>query len=344
MPVTDFDGFDLYPDLNAPLGLFGRWLGGLHPATGGISAANAGRFGGRSVGAGANGSNLFYRSVTNRNQLSNGVAFRVSSMPAHALTAVVPIVLYSDANGTFTAGVGVHNNGVLGAYRLTSSTAGVVLGTSAINLVKANVWHYLEVELVLGDANGRITVFLDGVMVLNLTNVDTNNGIVSIGRSYLSMQSSTCDFDDWYLTNDPTRLGERRVETIRPSADTAQKQFTADTGTVNFSRVNDAVADSATFVQSSTVGHTDLYDLVDLSSTPVTIDAVNVVLYAMKTDAMTRAMAILADVNGTQMVTADLALAGSISRFDTLLLTKPGGGNWAASDVAGLRIGPRVTV
>ena len=87
-------------------------------------------------------------------------------------------------------------------------------------------------------------------------------------------------------------LGDVKVVTLRPNADTAQADFTPSAGSVHYSLVAEAPDDDgdATYVESGTVGHKDLYGYQDLTGTPAAIMAVQLATVARKDDAGSRSL------------------------------------------------------
>lgn len=343
MTIKMIEGFDLYNGTQANIGFQAKWNTNVVAAT----TFPAGRFGGQCVRY--NGSTGWYRRTLTgaaRSTGSFGFACRVATLPTTTITRNIGV----SASGQMLAGIVVLPSGAIQALRLNGATGaggGTILGASAAGVIIQNVWHYIEWEWVISATVGRMTVKVDGVTVLNLTGVNTLTGAnANADEWYLDNQggSAVIDFDDLYEEDSGTSIGQRRVDTLRGTADTATKQWTPDTGTVNFSRVNANLAQQTTFVQASVVGNLDLYDIADLATTPATIDAVQYSVFAQKTDATARAIAAVGDIAGTQQQSGNFNMTVGVAKFESIFLTKPGGGAWAAADVNALRIGPKVTV
>jgi hypothetical protein len=110
--------------------------------------------------------------------------------------------------------------------------------------------------------------------------------------------------------------------------------------------VDDPQANGDTdYVQGSNVGDTDRYDFTNLSSIPATIDAVQVVAFAQKTDAATRAIALQVKSGATISDGANLSLAVGYQRFERLLTSDPNGSiAWTGANVNALQGGPKIAV
>jgi hypothetical protein len=353
MAVVAIEGFDLYNGTGNPLGLtsstpFGwvavNWFYGP-----GISA---GRFGGQCYNWTNESSESGLIIPTTGPQFTAACAARFSNV-ASLIAATNPrsaLRLTSGGFGNSMLGWRPNPDGSISVWRMTSSTAGTLLGTSAAGVIISNVWHFIEMSGTFNTATGAVTLKVDGVAVITLSGVNTCGQAGSttfdgcvIGSAGL-IQGWTAYIDDMYFLDSNVSLGERRIEAIRPNADTATKQWTPSSGTVNYSRVNATVAQNTTYNQSNTLNQTDLYDCVDLSGIPVNIDYVQITCWAQKSDAGARSIGLIADVSATQLQSTDKALTASLVKYAFGMASKPGGGSWDASSVNGLKVGPKVTV
>jgi hypothetical protein len=350
MAVLFLEGFDMYNGLGTNIGLSSKWA---IPGGSGQSMVT-GRFGGQAWRLQPAIAQAIQRqfSASGLTTVTIGGAFRVTNLFPGSPSARSHVCFMSGTTG-FQCGIIFDTGGSISALRISSDTGSTTLGTTAAGVMAANVWHYIEVEIVVSTTVGRITIYVDSVQKLNLTGQNTAN--LGVGTTVDSIRFASTnggngnagfvDYDDIYILDAATKIGERRVETLRPNADVGGSlNWTPDTGTVHFSRVNATVAQSTTFVSASAVGNLDLYDIADLSSTPATIDAVQYNVFAMKTDAAARSIATIGDLAGVQQQSPDISLPSSVGKFEYLALTKPGGGAWTATDINALRIGPKVTV
>jgi hypothetical protein len=99
-----------------------------------------------------------------------------------------------------------------------------------------------------------------------------------------------------------------------------------------------------TYVYAGTVGHEDLYDLADLTTTPTTILAVQSRMSAKKSDTGARNGQIRLKSGATEVGGSDTALStsyGWLTRVDTV---DPNTGvPWTAAAINALQVGPKVT-
>lgn len=341
MSAVLIDSFDMYNGTGTNTGLQTKWA---------LAGANfsmvAGRFGGQALrlqGAGGSSSQAARTLPSSYGTFTAKFAVRFAT-----IFDAIGFVLFEESASGQHCGLECTATGAVAAGRYTSASAQTVLGTSAAGVFVNNTWHYVEVDTTISDTVGQMTVRVDGVQVLNLTGQDTRNAGTGVVDRIRFMQQGTAgtnptvDYDD-FVVNDAFSTGERRVEPLRATADSSVA-FTPNSGVTNFSRVNETLVDGDTsYVSSSTVGQRDLYTIGSLSSTPATIEAVQITSFAEKTDASTRTIANSVQSAGTDSDGSAFALAASYSKFERIMLTDPnGGGAWTASRVNNLLLGPKL--
>lgn len=273
---------------------------------------------------------------------SFGVGFAVSKQIA-ALASERLVQLWEDAGATtLQLMLAITSTGGLQVCR--STTVGTnVLCTSAAGLLTAPdlSWHYIEFETTLHDTTGSVSVKLDGVVVCSATNVDTKGGttttVAALGVGGTGWYGI---IDDLYVT-DGAALGERKIVTLRPTADTAQKQWAASTGSSNYALVDEAQANIDTdYISTSTAADYDLYDLGNLGFTPTSVDAVQIKMAARKDDAATRTVRTKMKSGATTSDGATRALSSSYTWTESLYPTNPNtAGAWSGATVDALQVG-----
>lgn len=223
------------------------------------------------------------------------------------------------------------------------------LGTSSGRPLLTATWHYVEAEIVISDTVGSVKMWVDDTQVMNLTGIDTcataNVNVASLTLYISTASSSAQQFDDLYVT-DGTRLGEQVVIPLRPNADTAQKDFTPNSGATNYTQVDDTSTDNdTTYVSSSTLGARDYYDLENLPSYAVTPKGVNTFISARKVDAGARYLRVNLKSSSSLASSSDLILAtGYDTRIMTTWTDPNGGGAWTTTAINALQVGPEITL
>jgi hypothetical protein len=251
---------------------------------------------------------------------------------------------------TWQIGLHFNTNGSIDVYRITSQTAGTLLGSTAAGVILNSTFQYLEVECVISDTVGRVTLYIDSVQVLNITGADTNNSGGVVDRVQFfgagSGFSNAMKFDDIYVVDAATKLGERRIDLLLPTSDSAV-QFTRSTGATNFSLVDEgAGANSDTdYVQSANVNDADIYGFADLSVTPASIDGVRLIAFAEKTDVGQRALALQLKSGGATDTSTDFNLAAAYGYVGKTYQYDPNGAiAWTALAVNSLTAGYKVSL
>lgn len=335
MTIQLIEGFDLYS---------GASSGGNFPMiNNGWTVPSAtmvtGRFGGLAASMGAGNTSMSKSLPAALATFSMGVAVFVTAVP----TATANLLAFR-AVGAPQCSLQIDNAGVLTALR-----GATVLGTSATNLLTLNAWHYLECEIVISATVGVFKVYVDGINVLSVTgantkNVGTSTGVDTIYFHNIANTSFAANYDDYYVTDAGTRLGEQRVETIRANANTAQDDWAKLTGTSAFAMVGDTTIDGdTTYIFDGTVGHKTTQGLADLAVAPNAIAAVQVSFTAKKDDATTRQVRNYNVSGATTTNGATRNMAASYTKFDDIYATDPNTGvAWTSAAVNALQAGVEV--
>lgn len=215
MAVILYDGFDHYATYNTGNSNFfeaaNNWV-----VTSGSSndiQLAAGRF--------ANSLSLYFNSSadtikrslgTARSSLSVGMAFKQDRVNGN--NACLQLF-----NGTTVIlSVGVLSSGAVQAVRASTLGSNIICTSASSGLIVTNTWNYLEVELVRNASSGSINIYLNNALVASASTANTGSSdIDGIGLAVQASQHSW--FDDLYVTDTSTRLGECRVESLIPDAD-----------------------------------------------------------------------------------------------------------------------------
>ncbi len=117
------------------------------------------------------------------------------------------------------------------------------------------VWNYIELEATSGD------IYLNGEVVLSIGAFTTFIGDIRFEAPTLGGGSQ---FDDIYFGD--TVLGDPHVDALAPTSDGTYTDWTPDTGSIHYSRVNEAqLDDNHSYVHDAgTAGHKDSYGFQDL--------------------------------------------------------------------------------
>lgn len=334
MAVVFMDGFDVYSGLTAPLGVGAKYGGTLSAQT-----LVAGRFGDLAFRH-AQSTNSFITSpaFTSVSSFTFGCSYKQDTFTNNTRA----ISFYSGA--TEQCGFVVNTDGSISAHR-----AGTVLGTSAAGLFALSFWYTLEVEVVISDTVGRITIYQDGVSILNVTGADTRNGAptdVTVLRVGPAASTSAIVLDDIYITDSATKpTAALRIKTLVPNADGATLNFTLSAGTNHYAVVDELPWSSTDYAQGSTVGDLDELGITALPATPTAIQAVQVAGCLQKTDATARSMALEVKSGATTSTGSNYSLSTTGGRHDRIIDLDPDtAAAWTNSAITALKLRPKITV
>jgi hypothetical protein len=230
MAVVLVEGFDVYNGISSSgtnIGLNSSWS--LISNGTGHSLLN-GRFGGQSYSVVTTFSPGIQKFFTATSSFTVGFALYVPSLP-NTLNTDGDCFINLKSGLTFMVGLKLINTGALYVQRNTAVATGTSLGNTAAGVITAATWHYIELSCTISDTLGTVNLRVNGQSVLSLTNQDTRNGTpttvdtIQIG-ALNGGRGGQHIIDDLYVTDSVTPLGEQRIETLYPSADTAQKQLT----------------------------------------------------------------------------------------------------------------------
>lgn len=249
-----------------------------------------------------------------------GASCKVSAYPA----ASDHLLQYMDSNSV------VNNTLILGASGLISLYTGTVfLKGTATQPVPLNEWFWLEVKIKHAGSAGTAEIRINGTTVLNLTTGDFADGLQDCGRVLLKGSAGrTTSWDDVVIMDDQGAsfndfLGDLLIETLAPTVDTAQQDFTASNAGDNFAEVDDIGSDSdAGYNYSNTVNDEDLFTHGDLSATPTAVHACVVNLKAKDTG-VNRGLKASCKSGVTTSRGSEETLSGGYGFFQTIYETDP---------------------
>lgn len=334
MATKLIEGFDVYPTVAGVLGVESRWV---LSGTTGLSLVS-GRFSGQAI----RGIGSAISAELGGGPVQEG-AFGVA-MQVQAVSGLSQTITLSDASNAAQVTFAIDALGRILAYRGT--TSGTFLATTPVALT-VGVWYYVEVEFRIDNPSGYIKLYVNGAQLINFAgNTQSVVGTATAGRLGLFGGSATVLIDDVYAKDVATRLGESRIETLLPSAD-ASLTFTPNSGSNNYSRVNEGLVDGdTTYVYSSLVGAEDLYELADMTSIPEQIHAVQTRVVARKDDAATRALKVaLKSGSSATVYGSDFYLSSSyVTKTDIYDADPATSAAWTKAGIDALKIGQKITI
>jgi hypothetical protein len=305
----------------------------------------AGRFGGQCLRHSGNSQRLTSRSIPGTNTLTLGVAIRFED--PENVSGNHPVIAFMTAAAGAQFRIGLNTSGQV-FIQLGTST---ILATSALGepVFAAGVWYYLEVEAFVHDTTGFVRVYRDGVLLVQAENADTRgqagSDLVELMRFIGNNGGGTSDgpnvvsIDDIYVLDDSTRLGQCRVSTLLPNADTADADWTPLGAGSHFAEVDDDNGDTS-YIASDTATDLDMFDVEDLPFAPETVHAVQISWRARKDDAATREVRSRIRSDAATADGATRTLTSSYLYYHDVFEQDPdAAGPWTAAAVAAMAIG-----
>lgn len=219
----------------------------------------------------------------------------------------------------------------------------ITRASTGTGTIVAQTWHHIEIQAEINSA-GLTKVFLDGIEVMSVT-ADFFDGSAYCS-CVLHGSGDVNVFDDWVVQIDDTTvqpiLGEHKIHTVLPNADTAQADFTG-----TFADIDDPIGShdgDTTFISSSTLNHKSEFALGDLSESPSIIHFVQAVTVARKTDAGTKAVTPYIQSGTTRANAPEFAVAESYSIKSEVYATDPDTASaWTVAGVNALLVGFEIT-
>lgn len=332
MAVVLQEGFDYFN--NTVLGISKLYVGSASGAS--YYTIEAGRYGGKSFYM-VIGVSLGLPLPSALSTLSVG-----ASVQAHqASGSGASIMQFDDDTQTGICQLWCKADGTLVFTRGTSATANI-LATSASGAMPsaAGTWHHIGVELVRHATAGSVKVYVDGVLVMSATGVNTGANNIR----YVYIYGNGTYWDDVYVTDTVPWLGEQRITTLVPDGDTAQADSTPLSGSDRYAMVDEASCDGdVSYTVLAAAGDKDRYTMGDLAYNPVGISSIKTVLVARKDDASTRTIRTNLKSGGTTVNGATKGLSSSYQIIQDIYQSDPNSGdNWTQTSVNAIEVGAEV--
>ena len=355
MAVILVEGFDAYNGTGTStattVGVRSRWSVPDVTYTGSMVA---GRFGGQAwrqaYSGGLQGGSI---SVSSASQGSVGVAIYVE-VAASNNTACQLVGFYSGGAGNTQRqfGIVLTTTGALAVFT-GSANAGTVLYTTGPNVAPTGRWTYIEAEFLISDTVGYVNLYANGALVGSVSNVDTKTLASGTFDTFVINNPAdnptySVSYDDIYVTDTPTRLGEQRVVTVVPTSDGTPSQWAASGGAVPpYTMVDEVLCNAdVDYIFDGTVNDRAVFNMASTGATPVSVSAVQIGTFTRKTDTGTRAIQLqYVDSGGTAYDSASQTLGTNYGRQVSVLTNNPATATaWTPAEANALKTGVKVSV
>lgn len=291
------DGFDHYGTSTAKL-LDGAWA----EANAGVSLTTAnprtGTYNLRQWGA-TTGSTTNLRRVLGGAKTTVGIggAFYYSALPTGNNSQ--RLFDFCDATNTKQIVVVCQSTGTIEVWRGLAGS-GTSLGVTATPVVVANAYQHIECVVFFSQTVGTVEVRVNGVTVLSLSGIDTcATSLVECSQVHIgggtgvSNAYNATDIDDVFCYDNTssynnTFIGDRRVLTLFPDANTATADWTAVGAASGYLCIDEANPnDDTDYITAATPGLVSQFGLQNLPGGISVVNAVVMVERARKTEAGT---------------------------------------------------------
>ncbi len=235
------DSFDHYGTVNANM------TDGAYAESSGTISGTQARTGSKSYRCTGN---TLIRRVFGGPLVTVGVAgaFFFATLPV--IDNVSPPLTFCDASNTPQVTITVDTTGVISVWRGNGSGSKFTtkLGDSGVPAITANAWNSIEAKVKIANSGGTVEVRVNGVTVINLTGQDTQaSGAAETSQVRWEVTGAGTEgyyVDDvvaWDTTGALNNdfLGDRKVVTDFPNADTADVAWTRSTGSTNFGVIDE---------------------------------------------------------------------------------------------------------
>jgi len=271
---------------------------------------------------------------------------------ANPPTGNFPILLFQKTTGSSIQCV-IHRTSADG-LQVRATAGGTLLGETAEGVVTPGAYQYWEIKIVCHESAGSVIIKIDGVEVLNISDVNTrtagSGGIQYIHfRKYNANGTDHTRIDDLIVMDDQGSsfndfLGDVAVIGHLPVADGADADWTS-TLENHYDSINDVGNGYATnYIESATVAQKDSFTIIPDSTYP-SILAVEVPLHGLNTGAGTAKVKPYVKISDTIYYGSELTLpAGSSDKRAYTWEGNPAtGGLWSRAVVAAAEFGYEVT-
>lgn len=211
---------------------------------------------------------------------------------------------FQDAANANQVTVTCQSTGVVSVYRGVPDTgSGTLLAQSASPVITAEAFQHVEAFVEFDNSAGSVEVRVNGVTACSAAGVDTvNTSNVECSQVYIASRTAgtgtagtgAVDVDDVFCYDDTgsfnnTFLGDRRVITLFPNADTLQADWTPVGESTGYECIDEANPDfDTTYISAAppgSPGQLSEFGLQDLPAGVSVVSAVEIVNFSRKTEA-----------------------------------------------------------
>lgn len=290
------EGFDHYGDTEANM-LAGAWA---QVDIGFSLDTTQARTGSRSLHAGGSNTGTLRRVLGDSfTRVGIAMAVRFNGLPGN--NANCQLIQFRDGFNVVQISIVVQSTGKIAIYNAAADNTQPVLHLLAEStvLVQAGGWNHIEAWVDVDGADGAVEVRLNEVTAVTANGVNTDpTGAGEISQFACTTSGDISSADKWIddliaaegSSSDSgfnsDFIGDRKVFTDFPDADTAEVDWTPSSGPNRFAMVDEPDPDGdATYDEAAVEGDVMGLSFPDLPADVVSVQAVQLVHLSRKTDA-----------------------------------------------------------
>lgn len=272
------------------------------------------------------------------------VAFAVNFDDLNAPTGAT-VIFRGDGNATTHLTLMRNSSSQLELRRGTNGGTVIATGTTVL---PEDQWHHIQVRVTIADSGGvcQVRVNGSGSNEINFSGDTKNAGTNTTVDAVAWSSSSGFLLTDFVILStagsvNNTWPGDVRIYTLSPNADGATSDGTGSDGnsTNNYQLVDELPVASADYVGVTTDGNGDSYGLTDLPAGVTDVRAVQVNLYAAKSDAGAKSIVPRLRFGGTTYDGTSRTLTTTYATYTQQYDADPSTAAWTASTINSMEAG-----
>jgi hypothetical protein len=226
---------------------------------------------------------------------------------------------------------------------------GTLIASSAHGLIITGAWYHVEGQITIDNGAGSAVVLLNGAEVINISGVDTQATANAYANEFTLRGGGPSGaervYADLWVRNGSdasSSLGMVKANAFLPIGDGALVDFTPNSGSSHYTRVNEATPDGdTTYNESSTAGHRDSFTFQPFTlSAGGAIALVQAASTIRKTDAGARTITLFTRISATNYDGAIQSITDSYLIYvEPWLLNPNTAATWTASGVNSAEFG-----
>jgi hypothetical protein len=195
----------------------------------------------------------------------------------HPTLIVGHAISFQNNSGSY-ASIIFRDNGVTGVrvtFNYLASNIEVYVGSELVDTVtltnsfEHDVWYYFEAKVYCHDTNGTIEVRINETTIISLTDINTKVGTDSY-YNVIRFDFYYIYIDDMYICDGSGTAvndfqGVCRIIGLFPDADTDTVEWTPNSGSIHYNRINENPDTTTTYLSSASQNLTDLFSYPSLT-------------------------------------------------------------------------------